>query len=99
MKVARTIALALFALAAAGCSEKPQTASTAKKTDAKGYELAASSHVADGWKGGDKTAWDSQLRARAQRGQDEYPRSHSPTAAAPATVAAAASAAPVPKAP
>ncbi len=90
-------AIALVAVAVAGCGEKPQTATT-KKTDAKGYELSASTHVAEGWKaGGDKSAWDAQLRARAQRGQDEYPRSRSPAAAAPAAVVTAASAAPMPK--
>ena len=88
MSLRITLAVAVLAAAVAGCGEKPQTASTTKKADGKGYELVGSNHVADGWKGGDKAAWEAQLRARAQ-GQNEYPRSL-PRAAAPAAPAAVA---------
>jgi len=74
------LALALLALATAGCGDKPQTASTAKKADAKAWESASSPYAAADWKGGDKAAWEAQMRIRAQ-GQDEYSRS---AAAAPA---------------
>ena len=85
MSLRITVAVAVLAAAVAACGEKPQTASTTKKADTKGYELVGSNHVADGWKGGDKAAWEAQLRARAQA-QNEYPRSQ-PSAAAPAAVA------------
>jgi len=73
----RTIAwaaAALVAVALSACGEKPQTAS-ARKTDAKPWEgLAQATHSADGYKAGDKGAWEAQLKARTERGQNEYPR-------------------------
>jgi hypothetical protein len=75
-----TIGVALLALAVAGCGEKAQTAGTAKKVDAKAWESSQSTYLASGWKGGDQTAWEAQMRLRAQ-GQNEYSRT---AAAAPA---------------
>ena len=98
MSLRITLAVAVLAAAGAGCGEKPQTASTAKKADAKGYELVGSNHVADGWKGGDQAAWEAQLRRRAE-GQNEYPRSVLPRALAAAPSIAAASAVATVKAP
>jgi hypothetical protein len=83
------IALALFALAAAGCSETAQTGASVRKADAKPWEGAASPYAAPNWKGGDETAWEAQMRMRAQ-GQNEYAR----IAAVAAPPAAAASKAP-----
>ena len=95
MSLRITLAVAALAAVVAGCGEKPQTASTTKKADTKGYELVGSNHVADGWKGGDKAAWEAQLRARAQA-QNEYtrsqPRAVAPAVVAPMAVATAASA-------
>jgi hypothetical protein len=72
-----TIAMLMAAAVAvplAGCGEKPQTA-TGKKSDAKPWEgLAQATHSADGYKAGDKAAWEAQLKARTERGQNEYPR-------------------------
>ena len=81
-----TIGLALMALAVAvsGCGEKAQTAS-AKKTDAKAWESSQNTYAAEGWKGGDQTAWETQMRIRAQ-GQNEYSRI---AATVPTTAAAA----------
>jgi hypothetical protein len=46
-----------------------------KKSDAKGWEgVAQATHTADGYKAGDKVAWEAQLKARAERGQNEYSR-------------------------
>lgn len=80
-------ALALAALAA--CGEKPQTAaeSKAKKADAQAWEGAQAAYTASGWKAGDKSSWETQLKTRAQQGQNEYNRS-------PATTAGAADAKP-----
>jgi hypothetical protein len=59
-----------------GCGEKPQTSGQAstKKSDSKPWEAVQSSHVADGYKAGDKTAWEAQLKTRTERGQNEYTR-------------------------
>jgi uncharacterized lipoprotein YehR (DUF1307 family) len=60
----------------AGCGEKAQTlnSSSAKKSDAKAWEgvTAGNEYSAGGYKVGDKIAWESQLKARTERGQNEY---------------------------
>ena len=66
------IALAV-ALGASACGEKAQTATPAKKADAKPWDLAKSNSLAADWKGGDQAAWEAQMRTRAQ-GQNEYVR-------------------------
>lgn len=60
----------------AGCGEKPQTAGQAstKRADSKAWEAVQSAHVAPGYKAGDKTAWEAQLKSRTERGQNEYTR-------------------------
>lgn len=65
------------ALPLAGCGEKAQTAGSDKRTDAKAWEGGQAAYAADGWKAGDKTAWEAQLKARTERGQNEYPRTGS----------------------
>ena len=77
-----TIALAMMAVAVAGCGEKPQTATTQKKSDAKAWEGAQGGNVAAGWTPGDKASWEDQMRARAQN-QNEYSRSAAEPATAP----------------
>jgi uncharacterized lipoprotein YehR (DUF1307 family) len=73
-----TIALLMataVAVPLAGC-DKAQTAGqgTAKKADAKAWEGVATGaeYTASGYKAGDKTAWEAQLKARTERGQNEY---------------------------
>ena len=64
-------ALALtFALGA--CTEKPQTASPSK-ADTPAWHAADNGYVAPGWKAGDRTSLEQQLRQRAQT-QNEYTR-------------------------
>lgn len=78
MSAARWIIAAAAAFALAACGEKPQTAGDAhaKKADAHAWEgSTASGYSVDGWKAGDKDSWDAQMKARAQRGQNEYSRS------------------------
>ena len=60
------------AAALAACTEKPQTAG-ARKADDKPWELTQPGFVAGGFKAGDKGAWETQLKARAQA-QNEYSR-------------------------
>lgn len=80
MSARSTLALVLVAAAAlsvAGCGERAQTAGqgAAKKVDAKGWEGAPGSmYAADGFKAGDKAAWEAHLKARTERGQNEYTR-------------------------
>ncbi len=65
------------AIALSGCGEKAQTAGSEKRTDAKPWEGGQAAYTADGWKAGDKAAWEAQLKARTERGQNEYPRTGS----------------------
>jgi hypothetical protein len=68
---------AAMAAPLAGCGEKPQTTGGAvKKSDAKAWEGPAdgAAYAAEGFKTGDKAAWEAQLKARAERGQNEYTR-------------------------
>jgi outer membrane biogenesis lipoprotein LolB len=84
MTLRGTIALLVTAVALplAACGEKAQTAA-GKKSDAKPWEgMAQATHSADGYKAGDKAAWEAQLKARAERGQNEYTRTAT-TAAKP----------------
>jgi uncharacterized lipoprotein YehR (DUF1307 family) len=61
----------------AGC-DKAQTVGqgAGKKSDTKAWEAvtagAGAGHTASGYKAGDKTAWEAQLKARTERGQNEY---------------------------
>ena len=66
------------AVALAACGEKPQAAGHASgltKHDAKASQGAQNGFVASGWTPGDDTSWQTQLRTRAQQGQNEYTRS------------------------
>jgi hypothetical protein len=65
--------LCVAAIALAGCGEK--TAGAVKKSDVPAFQgsTGASAYSANGWKQGDQTAWDQQLRTRMQ-GQNEYSR-------------------------
>lgn len=66
---------ALFVMVAllAGCGEKVQTAAT-RKSDVAPYQgTSTAAYNAPGWKAGDQSSWEAQMRTRAQ-GQDEYSR-------------------------
>jgi hypothetical protein len=52
------------------CGEKPQEAGT-KKPDTPAWQASNSAFVAAGWKEGDRSSWEEQLRNRAQ-GQNDY---------------------------
>ena len=76
MKLASMMGLLLAALAMApllgGCAEKSQVAAT-KKADGKPWEASQNAYVVQGWKPGDQTSWEQQLKARSQN-QNEYSR-------------------------
>ena len=71
------LAMAGALLGLAGCGERAQTAGqgATKKADAKGWEGAQTTlYTAEGFKAGDKAAWEAHLKARTERGQNEYTR-------------------------
>ena len=53
------------------CGERAQTAGGAKQ-DASPYSGTGKAYADKGWKQGDKTSWEAQLKARAQNGQNDY---------------------------
>lgn len=67
------LALCIGALALSGCGEK--TAGAAKKSDTAAFQGSGgpASFVAGGWKAGDRTAWENEMRARAEH-QNDYVR-------------------------
>ena len=67
-------ALAVTALTA--CGEHPQTGAGIR-SDAAPYAGTGSNFTQPGWKAGDKTSWEAQLKARQQYGQNEYSRTPS----------------------
>ena len=72
---AQAMAVLMGAVVLAGCGEKPQTLDAKSKgPDAAPWSASASSpfYAAD-WKGGDKAAWEAQIRTRNQ-GQNDYAR-------------------------
>ena len=64
-------------IALAACTEKPQgLGDSGRKVDAAAWSAndgAKPGFAASGWKGGDKAAWEAQLRARNQA-QNDYVR-------------------------
>jgi hypothetical protein len=60
-------------LTLAACGETPQ-AGTGTKRDTAAFQGTSNPYNAPGWKAGDKTAWESQLKSRLQNGQNEYNR-------------------------
>lgn len=70
------LSLALVSIAMLGaCGEKPQSLGGVKSDAAPHTGVGASQYAVPGWKAGDKTAWEQQLRARSQ-GQNDYLRAN-----------------------
>ena len=65
----------LLALAAplTACGDKAQTLSGTKQ-DGAAFQGTTNPYNATGWKAGDKTSWEQQLKSRTQYGQNEYTR-------------------------
>jgi hypothetical protein len=63
--------LSAAVLALAGCGEDPQTAS-GTKSDAAPFQGTGKPYVSGGWKPGDRTSWEQQLKTRTQNGQNDY---------------------------
>lgn len=64
---------ALLGLAA--CGEKPQALQPTKQ-DTASYQGTGKPYVAAGWKPGDKTSWEQQLKTRTQNGQNDYAKTN-----------------------
>ena len=65
-------ALVMGAVSVAACGEKPQTAGT-RKVDVSPTQGAVAAYTAPGWKAGDATSWEAQMKRRSE-GQNEYTR-------------------------
>ena len=72
--VAMFLAASAAVLALTACGEKAQTGLGVKGDQAayKGVDNTALPFVSPGWQAGDKTSWESSLKARAQNSQNEY---------------------------
>ena len=64
--------LAAATLLLGACSEKPQAGASNAGLDKPPYAGTGSNFTVPGWTAGDRTSWESQLKARTQRGQNEY---------------------------
>ena len=58
------------------CGDKPQTMGGAVRQDTAAFNGTGSPFVASGWKPGDKTSWESHLRARMQSSQNDYSKAN-----------------------
>jgi hypothetical protein len=76
-RVHTALAVLLGAAALTGCGERSQALErSARKPDTQPWavsEAATPAYIASGWKAGDKTAWEEQLRRRNQA-QNDYVR-------------------------
>ena len=71
MKHVLTATVAAVVLLSA-CGEKTQEMGGAVRQDTAAFNGTQTLFVASGWKQGDKTSWEQQLRVRTQNGQNEY---------------------------
>ena len=72
----RLVLLTTAVMALAACGDKPQSAGGVK-SDVPAFQSVTgpgNAYNAPGWKAGDKTAWEQQLKTRTQAGQNEYNR-------------------------
>jgi hypothetical protein len=58
-----------------GCGETPQL-NSAGKLDVAPHSGTGKAFVDPDWKQGDKTSWESHLKARAQYGQNDHSRTN-----------------------
>ena len=56
----------------AACSEQTQTIGTGVRQDTAAFQGTGTPFAAPGWKQGDKTSWEQQLKTRTQNGQNDY---------------------------
>jgi hypothetical protein len=68
----RALLLVAAAFALAACGEKPQAMKDNAKQDTAAFQGTGMPYAAPGWKAGDKTGWEAQLKTRTQNGQNDY---------------------------
>ena len=74
-RISQAVAMAAFAVLALGaCGDKPQELTSAKKPSEPAWQGTNNGYAAPGWKAGDEKSWESQMKNRAQSGQNEYQR-------------------------
>ena len=75
----RTLAVAAAGLvlvtSLAACGEKPQVAGSSVKGQPAYLGTGVGPYTQAGWKAGDATSWEEQMRTRTQTGKNEYVRS------------------------
>jgi hypothetical protein len=59
----------------AACGEKPQVAGSSVQGQPAYIGTGVGPYTDAGWKAGDATSWEEQMRTRTQSGQNEYVRS------------------------
>jgi len=59
----------------AACGEKPQVAGSSVQGQPAYVGTGVVPYTDAGWKAGDATSWEEQMRTRTQAGQNEYVRS------------------------
>jgi major membrane immunogen (membrane-anchored lipoprotein) len=69
----RVLSITVLAVLLAACGEKPQALGAVNRDQA-AYTGTGKAFVASGWKEGDRSSWESQMKARMQRGQNDYER-------------------------
>ena len=72
MRTVIVFTLAAAVLAVAGCAEHEQTAGGSKSDQPAYMGTDQPAFMAQGWKSGDRTSWQQELKVRADRGQNEY---------------------------
>jgi len=65
----------IVAVGLTACGDKPQSLGTPAQDTAPSAGTGKVYTVA-GWKAGDKASWESQLKARAQYGQNDHSRTN-----------------------
>lgn len=75
MTMARLVAVCA-ALILAACGEKPQGMGGVRSDTAPHQGTGVANFTEKGWKAGDKASWESQLRTRAQYGQNDWSRAN-----------------------
>jgi hypothetical protein len=70
----RRIVHIFWPLLLVACTEQPQTIGSNSRADTAAFQGTgvAAPFTAAGWKGGDKTSWESHLKTRTEMGQNDY---------------------------
>jgi hypothetical protein len=71
----KTLSLIVCVTLLTACGDKAQSMGGIKSDTPPSAGVGSSQYVSPGWKAGDKTSWEQQLRTRAQ-GQNDYAKSN-----------------------